>query len=209
LQAWLDSPGRNELIDAGADLVVGDTREQVIALADQPERVTAVSSFKVRAGVEHDFAVLQRRLDAAAAVSPGFLGVEQYDPVVGVQDETVVVFAFDTRDHLDEWLASPVRGELLAAANQYLDGERVLNVVSGFGGWFSYGGPSAKKWKQAVVVLMALYPMTFMLSLLSRKLIPDVPWQISLLLSNVIVTSLLTWVLMPPLTRWFERWLNR
>ena len=209
LQAWLDSPDRIELIGAGADLVVGETREQVVALADQPERVTAVSSFMVRPGVEAEFKVFQRRLDAAAALSPGFLGVERYDPVHGVQDETVVVFSFDDREHLDEWLGSPVRAELLAAANQYVEGERVLNVVSGFGGWFSYGGPTAKKWKQAAVILLALYPMTFVLSLLSGWLIPDVPWQISLLMSNIIVTALLTWVVMPPLTRWFDRWLHR
>lgn len=209
LQAWLESDERKELMDAGADLVAGNTREQVVALADQPERVTAVSSFRVRPGVGHEFEVLQHRLDAAAAVSPGFLGVERYDPVPGVQDETVVVFAFDSRDHLDDWLESPVRLELLAAANEYVEGDRKLNVVSGFGGWFSYGGPVAKKWKQAAVVLMALYPMTYTLSLISRWLIPDVPWQMSLLLSNVIVTALLTWVIMPPLTRWFERWLHR
>jgi antibiotic biosynthesis monooxygenase (ABM) superfamily enzyme len=209
LHAWLDSPERIALIDAGADLVAGDTREQVVALADQPERVTAVSSFRVRPGVQREFEALQRRLDGAAALSPGFLGVERYDPVPGVQDETVVVFSFDNREHLDEWLASPVRGELLAAANHYVEGERVLNVVSGFGGWFSYGGPTTKKWKQAAVVLLALYPLTFMLSLLSRWLIADVPWQLSLLMSNIIVTALLTWVVMPPLTRWFDRWLHR
>jgi antibiotic biosynthesis monooxygenase (ABM) superfamily enzyme len=47
------------------------------------------------------------------------------------------------------------------------------------------------------------------LSLLSRRLIPDAPWQVSLLLSNIIATALLTWVFMPPLTRWFDRWLHR
>ncbi|HUF98886.1 MAG TPA: antibiotic biosynthesis monooxygenase [Ilumatobacter sp.] len=209
LQDWLDSPARNELVGEGSDLVVGDTREQVIALPEQPERVTAVSSFRVRSGVEQEFAALQRELDAAAAMSPGFLGVERYDPVPGVQDETVVVFAFDTRAHLDQWLEAPIRAELLAAGNEYVEGERVLNVVAGFGGWFTYGGPAAKKWKQGAVVLLALYPMTFTLTVLSMWLIPDVPWPLGLFISNVIGVMMLTWVLMPPLTRRFDHWLHR
>ncbi len=209
LQAWLDSPERTALIEAGAGLVVGEAREQVVALADQPDRVTAVSSFRVRPGVEAEFEVFQRRLDGAAALSPGFLGIERYDPVPGVQDETVVVFSFDDREHLDEWLGSPARAELLTAANEYVEGERVLNVVSGFGGWFSYGGHPAKKWKQGALVLLALYPMTFVLSVLSLWLIPDVPWPVSLFISNVLGVVMLTWVLMPPLTRWFDSWLNR
>ncbi len=126
-----------------------------------------------------------------------------------MQEETVVVFAFDTRDHLDQWLSSPIRAELLAAGNEYLEGERVLSVVAGFGGWFSYGGQAAKKWKQGAVVLLALYPMTFTLTLLSMWLIPDVAWPLGLFISNVIGVIMLTWVLMPPLTRWFDRWLHR
>lgn len=209
LYAWLESPGRNELVAEGAGLAVGDPREQVIALGDHIERVTAVSSFRVRCGVEAEFAVVQQKLDAAAAQSPGFLGVERYDPVPGVQEETVVVFSFDTRDHLDEWLQSEVRASLLAGGNAFLEGERVLNVVAGFGGWFSYGGQTAKKWKQGAVVLLALYPMTFALSLLSMWLIPGVPWPVGLFISNVLGVIMLTWVLMPPLTRWLDGWLNR
>jgi antibiotic biosynthesis monooxygenase (ABM) superfamily enzyme len=71
LQAWLESPERKEIIEAGADLVVGDSREQVVALADQPERVTAVSSFTVRPGIEHEFEMLQRRLERLRRSRPG------------------------------------------------------------------------------------------------------------------------------------------
>ena len=42
---------------------------------------------------------------------------------------------------------------------QFTEGDRTVNVVGGFAGWFdSMGGAQVKKWKSAVAVLLALIP---------------------------------------------------
>ncbi len=133
-----------------------------------------------------------------------------FPPIDGVQDETVVVFAFDTREHLDAWLDSDARRIMLEEIDPYIEGERTINVVGGFAGWF--GGPGmahVKTWKQAAIVLLALFPTTLVLTALRQWLVPDVHWVLGVLIGNVLGVIALTWLLMPWLTRLFAGWLRR
>jgi antibiotic biosynthesis monooxygenase (ABM) superfamily enzyme len=197
------------MMAAGDGLVDGSPREQVLALAARTEPVTAVSSFRVHPGHEDEFDEFQARLDAAVARWPGFLRVERFEPVHGVQEETVVVFSFDTREHLDAWLRSDERRDLLAAADRHVAGDRTVNFVGGFGGWFESAGGPVKRWKQMLIVLLALVPITLGLTWLRLHLVPDLAWPVAGVISNVIGVALLTWVLMPALTRLFDDWLRR
>ncbi len=208
-ERWLESPERRRLLDEGAELVDGEAREQVLALASEQESVTAVASFRVKPGHDHLLADFHTQLVDRLTTFPGFLRSELFEPVRGVQDETVVVFSFDTRAHLDAWLESDIRREMLDGIDEYVDA-RTLNVVGGFGGWF--GGPGAvevKRWKQATVVLLALYPTALFLTFLSRQFWPDVWWVLGVLIGNVFGVIILSWALMPWLTRLLAGWLRR
>jgi antibiotic biosynthesis monooxygenase (ABM) superfamily enzyme len=210
LRAWLSSSERDELLRDGAELVDGPAREQVVALADDVDPVTAVASFRVRQGHEGRYAEFHRQLVDRLAAAPGFIRSEKFDPVPGVQDDTVVVFSFDTREHLDAWLGSDDRRRMLDEIDEYLDGDRTVNVVGGFGGWFGQPGMAeVKRWKQAAVVLLALFPTALVLTLLRRWLIPDVGLVLGVLFGNVVGVAILSWVLMPVLTRRLDRWLRR
>jgi hypothetical protein len=92
----------------------------------------------------------------------------------------------------------------------FIESPHLINVVGGFGGWFDLGGATEpKKWKQAVVVLMALYPTVLALTLIDDWILPDPPLAIDILIGNIIGVIILTWFLMPPLTRLLARWLSR
>ncbi len=210
LDDWLTSDVRRSIIAEGDHLVDGPHREQIVALAQAPEPVTAVASFRVKPGNEHRYRELHTRLVERLGAFPGFLRSELFVPVEGVQDETVVVFAFDSRAHLDRWLDSDERRAMLAEIEPYLDGERTINVVGGFAGWFELPGATAvKRWKQASIVLLALFPTTLVLTQLRQWLLPDVHWVVGVLFGNVLGVAALTWLLMPRLTRWFSGWLRR
>jgi antibiotic biosynthesis monooxygenase (ABM) superfamily enzyme len=209
LDAWLRSERRKALMEGGADLAIGQARQQVVALAQQPEPVTAVASFRVVPGSEHRYADFHQRLLALLKTFPGFLRSEVFDPVEGVQDDTVVVFAFDSREHLDAWLDSDRRRALLAEIAPFLEGDRTINVVGGFAGWFGPQGAAVKKWKQATVVLLALVPTALVLTNVRQWLLPDVHWTLGVLFGNVVGVALLTWVLIPSLTKLLAGWLRR
>jgi antibiotic biosynthesis monooxygenase (ABM) superfamily enzyme len=206
----MHSPSRAELLREGADLVAGEPREQVLALAEAPDPVTAVASFRVRPGHDIEHAELLDRLRECLVRAPGFLRTEVFDPVAGLQDDTVIVFSFDTREHLDDWLRSEERLAILDEILDHVEGERTVNVVGGFAGWFGGGGaPEVKRWKQASVVLLALYPTALVLTLVREWLLPDIHWTLGVLFGNAVGVVVLSWVLMPWLTRLLDGWLRR
>ena len=215
LDEWLDSSVRNELIDEGQDLVASEPREQIVAMSIEPEPVTAVASFRLESDSGERFARFDQDVRAALAGFDGYLGSRVYEPVPGVQDDTVIAFSFDSRAHLDAWLESPERAALLETIDPVLEGERVINVVddigASFGGWFGNepDQPPVKRWKQATIILVALFPTSLSLSVLRGWLLPDLPLVASVLGSNIVGIALLTWLLMPYLTRLFDRWLRR
>jgi antibiotic biosynthesis monooxygenase (ABM) superfamily enzyme len=209
LEAWLVSPARAELMREAADLVDGPAREQVIALDRSPDPVTGVASFRVTPGHEHRYAEFHDRLVRRLSNFPGYLHSEVFAPVAGVQDDTVVVFSFDSRAHLDAWLGSDERRRMLDEIAPFVEGERTINVVGGFAGWFGDTGAEVRRWKQASVVLLALFPTALVLTLVRRWLLPDVNWVLGVLFGNVLGVIVLSWVLMPFLTRLLSGWLRR
>ena len=210
LHSWLTCEESAELVAEGRELIVGGIREQVVALAQAPEPVTAVSSFYVKPGSGTLYAELYERLVQALMAFPGFIGSELFPPIPGIQDDTVVLLSFDTREHLDAWLGSRERQQLLDAIDPYIEGQRTLSVVGGFAGWFGRPGMAkVKTWKQAAIVLLAIIPISLMVTALRRWLLPDVNWWMSVLIGNVVGVAVLSWAAMPFLTRTFERWLQR
>lgn len=209
LAAWLASPERLELIDEGEALFAGSARQQVLAMASPTMSVTAVSSFPVRAGQEAAFASCYRRLSAAVSSFEGFIRSELIPAVSDVQHESIVVFSFTSRPALDVWLRADERNSILAEVRPLLTAENTMNVVAGFGGWFNPPNRAPKIWKQAALVLLALYPTSLLLSWLRGVALPGLSSAVAVLVVNVIGVSLLSWILMPPLTQRFNRWLRR
>jgi antibiotic biosynthesis monooxygenase (ABM) superfamily enzyme len=210
LHAWLTSQERDALVAEGRDLIAGGIREQVVALAQQPEPVTCVASFYVKPGSEALYVEFHDELVQTMMTFPGFMRSELFPPIAGIQDDTVVLMSFDTREHLDAWLESGERRRMLAAIDPIIEGERTLNVVGGFAGWFGRPGMAkVKRWKQAAVVLVAIMPISLLVTALRRWLLPDANWWTSVLIGNIVGVALLSWVAMPILTRLFEGWLRR
>lgn len=212
LQGWLDSSERAAHIAEGADLIEGSAREQVVALTPAPDAaVTAVSSVRVRPGRGDEYRALHAELVARIERFPGFRRSEVFEPVPGVQDDTVVLFAFDERAQLDAWLASRERHEVLERMVPLVEGERVVNVLGGFAGWFDAApsGPEVRRWKQALTVLLALAPTAVVVNLARHAVLPDLAMVPAVLLGNIVTVPILTWVLMPTLTRWLGPWLRR
>ena len=210
LEAWLASPIRRRLIAEGRDLVDGDARHQVLALPEsQTSRpVTAVISSLVKPGHEADYRAVHADIEIALNAAPGFLRSELFDAVPGVQEHTVVVFAFDSRSHLDAWLDSDLRRQLVARLGPLVEGERVLNVVGGYAGWFSAERP-VQRWKQAVTVLVGMFPLSLAITLIRIRVAPHLPTALAVLVSSVIGVTLLTYLVMPRLTRVLAGWLRR
>ncbi|MEU6708298.1 antibiotic biosynthesis monooxygenase [Streptomyces wuyuanensis] len=214
LTAWLGSNARRQLLDEARPLFEETPSQEVLTGGTPAEDVyTAVISHDVLPGREKDFIRWQDRTIKAQEKFPGFMGSELFRPIHGVQDHFVVAFRFDTRDHLEGWLDSEVRERLLAEGTDYFRSYEVRKIGSAFGGWFRFGeGAGAgipPNWKQAMSVVLALYPTVMILNLTVGQWFNDlgVAGHIALFIGNVLSVSILTWVLMPLVNRAFAFWL--
>ncbi len=210
LDGWLASAHRRELLEEGKPLLDGEVREQVIALTDTATTVTAVASFRIDPNGTAQFREWYRRVHDVLDRFDGFIRSELVEPVPGTQDDTAIIFSFTSRDALDRWLDSGERRRVLAEIEPILESERTVNVVGGFAGWFSgTESTTPERWKQAVLVLLALYPTAMVLGVIREELYPDLTDPLAVLVGNIVGVAILSWVLMPALTRRFDGWLRR
>lgn len=217
LTAWLDSGARRELLTEGRSLLEQAPTQEVLAGGPPPPSrdtaVTAVVAHDVRPGREREFERWQDKVSRAQEGFPGYMGTELFRPVEGIQDHWVVVFRFDTREHLDDWLASDSRTGLLREGRDYFSSYDVRKIGSSFSGWFRFGDDAKDtappNWKQAMSVVLALYPTVMVLNLTAGHVFNDlsVPGYLALFFGNILSVSVLTWLLMPLVNRLLAFWL--
>ena len=176
-----------------------------------PAPVTVVLSRQVRPGQEAAFEAVLERLAEAALRFPGHQGVSVLRPAAGGPSSYTIVVHFRSRPELDAWLGSEERGRLLAEADCHADGELEVQEISGLEGWFRIPGSpvvvAPPRWKMAVVTWVAILPLV---ELLGQLLVPRLG-AMPVLLRPVPVTAisilLMTYLLVPQLTRLLRPWL--
>lgn len=216
LTTWLESPEREQAAKEGEHLFDGPVSQEVLA-GDAPtpekEAVTAVIPHDVRPGREHDFERWQEKARKVQEQSPGFRGYELFRPVPGLQEKWVAVVRYDSVENLQDWLHSPSREKLLEEGRNYFSQYEVKTVDSAFSGWFRFDGDGGAgippNWKQAMSVLLALYPTVMVLSLTLDPVLKSasIPIYLAVFIGNMVSVSALTWVLMPLVNRVFAFWL--
>jgi uncharacterized protein len=158
-----------------------------------------------------EFLAWQDRVTRAERRFPGFRGSELYRPVPGVQDEWTALYRYDSDAHASAWLESDERRELLREGERFRE-FRLHRISSPFGSWFAppdrdEARPGPPNWKTGLSVLVALYPTVVLLTLALAEIWPDGPLWATLLVGNICSVSLLTWLVMPLVTRALRFWL--
>jgi antibiotic biosynthesis monooxygenase (ABM) superfamily enzyme len=178
------------------------------------ESVTAVIKHRIRPdGVAAYEAWLQRIVPIAERF-PGHRGVHVIRPSGGNTDYTVTL-RFDSVLHADDWFQSSARRELLAEVTPLLaDGEQV-QTVSGLEFWFdaAAGARQARRYKQVLLTLAVIFPLTMVVPALVGWVAGFVPglhnFYLSHFVTSAIVVALMAYVVMPRVTRWLAPWLYR
>jgi antibiotic biosynthesis monooxygenase (ABM) superfamily enzyme len=213
LDAWLRSDERRAFMVEVAPMIDGEAREQRVAgMRTTDEPVTIVFSQCIAPQNYDEFVALHDDAVERLDQFPGFLGSQLLPPVAGVQEDHVIVASFASRSDLDRWLESETRQEWVDRSESLIEGDRTYNVVGGFGGWFpsqasQRQGP--KRWKQSIAVFIALFPTVLLITLIRGAIAPDMNVVLAVFIGNVLGILILTYILMPPLTRRLQNWLSR
>jgi uncharacterized protein len=177
-------------------------------LSQTAEPVTVTVARRVHVGREREFEQWYDGIIGAACRFPGFLGSGVLRPHTAGEDWHVV-YRFADPESLERWESSPERVEWLRRADDMVE-ETGVARVSGLETWFSLPGrtaPAPARGKMALVTLGAIVPLVLLMNLTVLPLLSGWPLVARTLVFSGTLTGLMTWVVMPRMTRLFRRFL--
>lgn len=177
--------------------------------------VTSVIRHDVKEKEQAGYEEWLRKIVPVASQFPGHRGVNVIRPAKG-ETEYAVVLHFDTIDNLRAWLDSKERKGLIEQVLPKLASEDRVEVKTGLEFWFTpplKQQPHAPAYKQFLVTLSVIYPLTLLVPLLLRPLFAYSRLltiiYVRQLLVDVVIVALITYVIMLRYTRAIARWLYR
>ncbi|MFG2639386.1 antibiotic biosynthesis monooxygenase [Streptomyces sp. NPDC048370] len=213
LQAWINSATRQSFLDSGRKYFDGPATQQVVSGGTEPTDplVTVVVTHRVHPHSVDDFLAWQRRMTQEESRFEGFRGTELFRPIEGLQDEWTTLYRYDNAEHLDAWLMSAERQELLAEGKRF-DDYKLRTIDNSFGSWFAFeengkDAPPPSETKTSIAVWVGLYPTVVLLSLALHPV--GMPFWLGLLVGNLLSSFLMSFVTMPHyVNRLLGRWLR-
>jgi uncharacterized protein len=180
------------------------------AVGEDPP-VTAVASRRVKRGREEEFEKWTSEILAAANAFPGYLGSEVLRPAEPDGDEYRIVFRFDHASNLERWESSQERQRLLGEVRPLLHEDEKVQVLTGLETWFTLsskpGEPAPPRYKMAVVTWLAVFPLITAIFVVFRPVLSQLPFLLRTLVLTLVMVTLMTYVIMPRVTRLFSFWL--
>lgn len=165
------------------------------------EGVTSVVTRIVAHKRNEDHDRWAERLDRALAQAPGHVATLRLEQDGGVVHR---VTRFDSAEHLAAWRESDVARRLNEEAEGFSNARR--QDASGPVATFRLPGEaSGAKWKKWLLTWCAVFPVLLALNGLV-SLIPGLPSLARLAITSPILTALLTWFILPRVTRWVKPW---
>jgi uncharacterized protein len=159
---------------------------------------------KVKPGCEAEFELVLADLIVAAKAFEGHLGANVFRPVDRANPEYRVVFKFDQLSHLQQWERSQIRRKLLERVGGLTIGESKWQTITGLETWFTIVPPP--RYKMVLITCLAAFPSGNAVNFLFQFL-PAQPPLLSSSLQTLVLLSLMTYVIMPRVTRLFSGWL--
>lgn len=175
------------------------------------QQVTAVIKHLVKPGSEPAYEQWLRQISQVARQFEGHAGVTFMRPQDSVCPEYVIVLKFDCYRYLQQWLDSPERQDCLSQAKPLIQRDEKVEVLTGLETWFTLPGKLVqtppKRYKMACLTTGAVFIVVQLLSRLLAPVLSGLPPLLRALIVTALTVVLLTYVIMPRLTRLFYRWL--
>ncbi|TVP66812.1 MAG: hypothetical protein EA342_10795 [Leptolyngbya sp. LCM1.Bin17] len=180
---------------------------------------SSVMEYIVPEGMDQAFQQWYGRLSQAAQGYEGFLRADLCTPL-NCNDGVVKWYSivhFTTPDHLNRWLRSQQRRSHFQAGQDIFLAYRFKSFTTGLEGWFSsqageteQSGLGPPPWKQVLAVVLGLYPTLVVQDMVFSALgiMQTWPFPSALVINNLITSGILTWLVMPRVTRLLRFWLR-
>jgi antibiotic biosynthesis monooxygenase (ABM) superfamily enzyme len=174
------------------------------------ESVTVVVTRKVKRSRESDYEDWLRRLLEEAKSMKGYLGATIQKPAPGSTEYTSV-FRFDTVDNLRKFEESELRSRYLREVVDHVDADAIWKKFTGLEFWFSppKGAiiPQPSRFRMALVMIAVIFGLVLSIGQVVGMVAAEVPSYIRLFVTISIEIFLMTYVLMPRITKLLAKWI--
>ncbi|MEP1095185.1 MAG: hypothetical protein ABJG78_08755 [Cyclobacteriaceae bacterium] len=155
-----------------------------------------------------EFEDWQRRINSTNANFPGFVAVSS-KKLETTENEYCTVVQFDTPENLKRLLDSNELKTLLNEVTSYLVDKPKISHHEGLDIFFDKQSRNRNHpyYKKVILGIIAVYPLIIGVSTLYSKIIPgygDFPFPVALFLEVIVVSALMTWPVMPFLSKVFR-----
>lgn len=166
----------------------------------------------VKPGCEADFEQALHDFVQRSLTLPGQMGVHIMRPAPGsgLRDYGIIR-RFANRAAVEEFRMSPEYLEWNQIAVELTEGVGRAEELSGLESWFTAPGAplrSLPKWKMAVATVIGVYPASLLLGETVGRWTHEWPIPLRALIVAIVMVVLLTWVMMPLVTRLLHGWLH-
>jgi hypothetical protein len=173
--------------------------------------VTTTVTRRVKPGHEPFYEQFLEGIIAAASRFPGHLGAEVFRPENASAGEYRIVYRFDTAEHLRAWLDSDQHAAWLERAEPHVIGPVHTQFLTGLETWFTIPGrpgtPPPPPYKMALVTWLTIFPLITLVVVALGPLLDGLPLVARLAITTAVTVPIMTWLVMPRVTRLLRRWL--
>lgn len=209
--AWSNSQQYKDLQESLNKLATkNQTKQHSLDASSLQTGVTEIFVSQVSPENTSAYQAWMSKIHLAEAKFPGFRGVYIQAPKHKKGETWLTLLRFDTMDHLDHWLASDVRREILKESNPLIKTLESHRVISPFAGWFSsvnHEKSSPQVWKQTMIILLVLFPIVMLELKYLMPLLSNLPLAIVNFIGNALSVTLLAWPVLPMAIRQLRWWL--
>lgn len=173
--------------------------------------VTVVISRTVQPECKVAFEEFISGITSAAATFEGHLGVNILRPNTPEEQEYKIVFKFDRASNLRIWQESETRRQWLARAESLCLEKPTVQILTGLETWFTLQSTKLStpppRYKMVVIILITIMPIRILTNFTLVPLLISLPFLLRLFITSVIMVLMMTFVIMPRMTRLFSKWL--
>jgi antibiotic biosynthesis monooxygenase (ABM) superfamily enzyme len=163
---------------------------------------------RVRAGCEEEFQQALRKFFQTSFEHGGVWGANMLTPPPGSNSrEYGILRTFADEKERDAFYQSPIFKAWDEIARTMTEGEPVHRQLHGLEAWFRSPSPPPR-WKMALATFLGVFPTAMILSLSLGPIISSWPFILRNVVFNACVVALLTWLVMPFVTRLLRSWLH-
>jgi antibiotic biosynthesis monooxygenase (ABM) superfamily enzyme len=164
---------------------------------------------RVRPGCEAEFQAALREFFQTSFAHGGVLGASMLTPPAGSDSrEFGILRTFASVTERDAFYESPTFKAWKERSRTLTEGEQEYRQLHGLEAWFRSPRNPPLRWKMALVTLLGVYPVSLLIGVLLSPTLKQLPLVLNLLVVSAIIVSMLTWVVMPLVTRLLHGWLN-